>query len=204
MSDAPPHPPPPTYDDDNDDDDVVVVDGTEETTEEEEDGDDDDAAGDVELGDGTDVEDPNWTTQPPHSTSASASSGGSTAMAWYRRMSTKYAAVFEDSTDGMRTSTCPTSHRCSAYRWTWSCAGTTITVRTGGDTIRTREGQRNCTICTTPSRRVRGRCARMGRRRDQRNRDDITMLMFIIFHLGHFARLNIIFTPIEVSSSLTL
>ena len=111
MSDAPPPPPPPTYDDDNDDDDVVAVDGTEETTEEEEDGDDDDAAGDVELGDGTDVEDPNWTTQPPHSTSASASSGGSTAMAWYRRMSTKYAAVFEDSTDGMRTSTCPVQPR---------------------------------------------------------------------------------------------
>ncbi len=86
MSDAPPPPPPPTYDDDNDDDDVVAVDGTEETTEEEEDGDDDDAAGDVELGDGTDVEDPNWTTQLPHSTSASASSGGSTAMAWYQRL----------------------------------------------------------------------------------------------------------------------
>ncbi len=144
MSDAPPPPPPPTYDDDNDD--VVAVDGMEETTEEEEDGDDDDVAGDVELGDGTDVEDPNWTTQPPRPTSASVSSGGSTAMAWYRRMSTKYAPFFEDSTEGMRTSTCPTSHRCSVYRWTWSCAGTTkITVWTVGDMIRTREGQRNCT-----------------------------------------------------------
>jgi hypothetical protein len=105
VSDAPPPPPPPAYDDDNDD--VVAVDGTEETTEEEKDGDNDDAAGDVELGDGTDVEDPNWTTQPPRPTSASASSGGSTVMAWYRRISTKYAPFFEDSTDGMRTLTCP-------------------------------------------------------------------------------------------------
>jgi hypothetical protein len=106
VSDTPPPPP---------NNDVVAVDGTEETTEEEENGDDNDATGDVELGDGTDVEDPNWTTQPPRPTSVSASSGGSTAMAWYRRMSTKYGPFFEDSSDGMRTSTIDLSNLASLF-----------------------------------------------------------------------------------------